>query len=238
MLDAPDTAVTIGGDAALEGAKALAATVRARLPGLAGHADPACSPASCSPRVTGAPRMDLAIENPDLDRHDARRVTASVVPGCGVSAGSRSAGITRAALDEAVTAAERGWSRPRDAAHGAVDRARAAVHERRDVERRAEETAQHARSAHDRFPGRERTLPGGSERGADRAQELEVTGGPHRAAGGSSSAERGRIACGEARAPQLEAANRRGRAPVRGASRGAGAVSRPVRHRACAASGA
>ena len=160
--------------------------------------------------------MDLAVANPDLtvmtragDRFGGGRPWRF--------GAEQSAGVTRAALDEAITAAERAVE-TRDVAHGAVDRARAAVHERRDVERRAEEAARHARSVHDRAQAASERLA--SER-ADRAEELEVTGGSRvgagrgarrragahrRARGAGARAGRGRGASAQARAPELAAA--------------------------------
>ena len=162
---------------------------------------PAPSPASSSPTATGAPRWTSPAANPDLtvmtragDRFGGGRPWRF--------GAEQSAGVTRAALDEAITAAERAVE-TRDIAHGAVDRARAAVHERRDVERRAEEAARHARSAHDRAQAASERL---AHERADRVQELEVTGGSRIALVEALAAERGRIAALEARAPELAAA--------------------------------
>jgi chromosome segregation protein len=200
VLDATDTAVTAGATLAPSGSRPLAGCIRAGLPGLQ---------ATLARTLAGVvladgdwrDAMDLAGANPELtvmtragDRFGGGRPWRF--------GADQSAGVTRAALDEAITAAERAVE-TRDAAHGAVDRARAVVHERRDIERRAEETARHARSAHDRAQAASERLA--TER-ADRDQELELTGGSRVGLVEALAAERARIAALEARAPELAGA--------------------------------
>jgi chromosome segregation protein len=145
--------------------------------------------------------MDLAIANPDLtvmtrtgDRFGGGRPWRF--------GAEPSAGVTRAALDEAVESAERAVA-AREAARTAVDRTRASVVELRTAEHRAAESARHARSAHDRAQAVTERL---STERADRAQELEVAGGSRVALVEALSAERSRIAALEARVPELDAA--------------------------------
>ena len=222
VLDAADTAVTTGATLAPAGARSLAGCVRASLPGLQ---------ATLARTLAGVvladgdwrSAMDLAAANPDLtvmtragDRFGGGRPWRF--------GAEQSAGVTRAALDEAIDAAERAVE-ARDAAHTTVDQARAAVHDRREVERRAEETARHARSAHDRAQAASERLA--SER-ADRTQELEVTGGNRIALVDALGAERARIAALEA--PRAGARRGRGRGGPTG--RGAsGGARRPRRAR-------
>jgi chromosome segregation protein len=200
VLDASDTAVTAGATLAPAGARPLAGLVRASLPGLQ---------ATLARTLAGVvladgdwrSAMDLALVHPDLtvmtragDRFGGGRPWRF--------GAEQSAGVTRAALDEAIEAAERAVA-TRDAAKAAVDRARAAVHERREVERRTAEAARHARSAHDRAQAASERLA--SER-ADREHELEASGGSRVALVDALAAEKARIAALEAREPQLAAA--------------------------------
>ena len=195
VLDATDTAVTTGATLAPAGARPLAGFVRASLPGLQ---------ATLARTLAGVvladgdwrAAMDLAGANPDLtvmtragDRFGGGRPWRF--------GAEQSAGVTRAALDEAITAAERAVE-TRDAAHGAVDRARAAVHERRDVERRAEEAARHARSAHDRAQAASERLaqragrPRAGARGHRRLAGRAGRGARRRAGAASPRSRRGR----------------------------------------------
>ena len=231
VLDAADTAVTTGATLAPAGARPLAGFVRASLPGLQ---------ATLARTLAGVvladgdwrAAMDLAGANPDLtvmtragDRFGGGRPWRF--------GAEQSAGVTRAALDEAITAAERAVE-TRDVAHGAVDRARAAVHERRDVERRAEEAARHARSAHDRAQA-------ASERLAQRAGRPRAGARGHRRFAGGAGRGARRRAGPHRRARSAGAGARRrrgrGRAPDRGPRGRASPTSTRVRWR-CAGSGA
>ena len=153
VLDAADTAVTTGATLAPEGARPLASCVRASLPGLQ---------ATLARTLAGVVladgdwhvAMDLAVANPDL----------TVMTGSGDRFGGgrpwrfgaeQSAGVTRAAFDEAIEAAERAVE-ARDAARSAVDAARVAVGDAREVEQRTAESARKARSELDRAAGRGR----------------------------------------------------------------------------------
>jgi chromosome segregation protein len=200
VLDATDTAVTAGATLAPAGSRPLAGFVHASLPGLQATLARSLGGVVLADGDWRA-AMDIAVANPDLtvmtragDRFGGGRPWRF--------GADQSAGVTRAALDEAIEAAERAVT-ARDVAHASVDRARAAVQERREVERRAEEAARHARSAHDRAQSASERLA--SER-ADRVQELEVAGGSRIALVDALGSERARIATLEARAPELAAA--------------------------------
>ena len=200
VLDAADTAVTTGATLAPAGSVPLATCVRAGLPGLQ---------ATLARTLAGVvlaegdwrAAMDLAASNPDLtvmtragDRFGGGRPWRF--------GGEQSAGATRAALDEAIEAAERAVD-GRDLAQRAVDAARVAVRDTRETEQRAAEAARAARSAFDRAQGEADRLA--TERD-ERNHELELAGGTRVGLVEALAAERSRLAALEARVPELEAA--------------------------------
>ncbi len=223
VLDAADTAVTTGATLAPEGARPLASCVRASLPGLQ---------ATLARTLAGVVladgdwhvAMDLAVANPDL----------TVMTGSGDRFGGggpwrfgaeQSAGVTRAAFDEAIEAAERAVE-ARDAARSAVDAARVAVGDAREVEQRTAESARKARSELDRARAEADRIA--SER-AERDQELEVAGGTRVGLVEALAVEHERLRVLEGRLPELESAEadaqRRADSACRGA-RGPGAARR------------
>ena len=200
VLDAQDTAVTAGATIAPTGARPLAACVHASLPGLS---------ATLARTLAGVvladgdwrAAMELSLENPDLtvmtragDRFGGGRPWRF--------GGDHTAGVTRAALDEAVAAAEESVG-TRDAARAAVDAARLAVTEARAVEQRSAEAARHARSTHDRTKSEADRLATAQR---ERAQELETAGASRVGLLEALSVEQSRLATLEARVPELEAA--------------------------------
>ncbi len=200
VLDANDTEVTTGATIAPAGARPLASFVRASLPGLQ---------ATLARTLAGVvladgdwrTAVDVATGNPDLtvmtragDRFGGGRPWRF--------GGDQSAGVTRAALDEATEAAERAVA-TRDASRTAVERAQAAVAERREAEARALETARTARTAQDRAQSMADRLA--AERN-ERAQELEHARGSRVGLVEALSTERARLIALEARVPELEAA--------------------------------
>lgn len=200
VLDANDTEVTTGATIAPAGARPLASFVRASLPGLQ---------ATLARTLAGVvladgdwrTAVDVATGNPDLtvmtragDRFGGGRPWRF--------GGDQSAGVTRAALDEAVEAAERALA-TRDASRTAVQRAHATVAERREAEARALETARTARTAQDRAQSMADRLA--AERN-ERAQELEHARGSRVGLVEALSKERARLIALEARVPELEAA--------------------------------
>ncbi len=211
VLDAADTAVTTGATLAPAGARPLASCVRASLPGLQ---------ATLARTLAGVvladgdwrTAMDLAVAYPDL----------TVMTGTGDRFGGgrpwrfgaeQSAGVTRAAFDEAVEAAERAVE-ARDAARSSVDAARVAVSDARAVELRTAESARKARSEFDRARAEADRIA--SER-EERNHELEVAGGTRVGLVEALAAEHTRLRALEARLPELESAedDARRRAEVR-----------------------
>ncbi len=200
VLDAGDTAVTTGATLAPAGSRSLAGCVHTSLPGLqATLARTLAGVVLCDGdwRVG----MDLAIENPDLtimtrsgDRFGGGRAWRF--------GGDQAAGVTRAALDEAVTAAEIAVE-ARDRAQRAVDMTRAAVASAREVEHHEAEVARSAQTAHDRSHGDVGRLT--TERDT-RAEELESASAARVGLLDSASNERARLATLEARIPELVAA--------------------------------
>ena len=200
VLDATDTAVTTGATLAPTGSRPLASCVAASLPGLQATLARTLAGVVIADGDWGA-AMDVAIANPDLtvmtrggDRFGGGRPWRF--------GGEQSAGVTRAALDEAIDAAERAVT-ARDAARTAVDRARAAVHERRETEQRAAEAARTARTAQDKVQALADRLA--SER-SERAQELDNARGTRVGLVEALSQEQARLVALEARVPELEAA--------------------------------
>ncbi len=200
VLDARDTAVTAGATIAPTGARALASCVHASLPGLS---------ATLARTLAGVvladgdwrAAMDLSLEHPDLtvmtragDRFGGGRPWRF--------GGDHTAGVTRAALDEAVGAAEQSVG-ARDAARAAVDAARVAVAEARSAEQRSAEAARNARSTHDRTKSEAERLATAQR---ERAQELEAAGASRVGLLEALSVEQSRLATLEARVPELEAA--------------------------------
>ncbi|MGZ4690531.1 MAG: hypothetical protein ACXWAY_12975, partial [Acidimicrobiia bacterium] len=128
VLDRRDTAVTSGATIAPDGTKALAACVRASLPGLQATLARLLAGVVLVPGDWRA-AVDLAIENPDLtvmtesgDRFGGR--------GLWRLGGEQVSGITRAALEEAQDQAARAAD-ARAAAEAAVVAARLALDEQR-----------------------------------------------------------------------------------------------------------
>ncbi|MGZ6910753.1 MAG: chromosome segregation protein SMC [Acidimicrobiia bacterium] len=200
VLDAAESAVTVGATLAPIGTRSLASCVRASLPGLQ---------ATLARTLAGVvladgdwrAAMDVAVANPDLtvmtragDRFSGGRPWRF--------GGEQEAGVTRAALDEAVAAAERAV-RARDEARTAVERARATVEQRREAEQRAAEAARAARTQQDKAQSLADRLA--SERN-ERAQELEHARATRVGLVEALSAERARLLALEARVPELEAA--------------------------------
>ena len=200
VLDTNNSAVTPGSTIAPVGARPLASCLQTSLPGLT---------ATLASTLAGVvladgdwrDAMDLAVENPDLtimtrsgDRFGGRRPWRF--------GGDQTAGVTRAALDEATAAAERSVE-ARDLAATAADRARTVVNETRTAEREAAERARTARSASERSRHEMERLT--VERD-DRQRELESAGGSRVALSETLTAERARLTTLEARVPELEAA--------------------------------
>jgi chromosome segregation protein len=151
--------------------------------------------------------VDLAVANPDLtvmtrrgDRFGGGRPWRF--------GGDQSAGVTRAALDEATVAAEDAVDR-RDAAQRAVDVGRVAVGRAREAEHRAAEAARAARTDLERARAENDRLT--AER-AERGNELEVAGGARIGLVDTRGVESQRIVELEARLPELEVAEAHARA--------------------------
>ncbi|MBK5288510.1 MAG: chromosome segregation protein SMC, partial [Acidimicrobiia bacterium] len=200
VLDANETAVTTGATLAPDGARPLASCVRGSLPGLQATLTRTLAGVVLSDGDWHA-AMDLAIANPDLtvmtragDRFGGGRPWRF--------GGDHTAGVTRAALDEAVTAAEAAL-RTRDQARTAVDAARVDLTEVRAAEQRAAEAARIARSTHDRTKSEAERLTTAQR---ERAHELEAAQASRVALLDALSAEQATLAELEARLPQLEAA--------------------------------
>ncbi len=200
VLDTSEAAVTSGATLAPTGARPLAGCVRASLPGLT---------ATLARTLAGVvladgdwhSAMDLAVANPDLtvmtrtgDRFGGGRPWRF--------GGEQAAGVTRAAFDEAVTAAERAVA-ARDEARAAVDQARVVVGQARENEHAAAEAARTARTALERARTAAERIE--SER-SDRATELESATGTRVGLEQALAAETATLAELEARLPALEAA--------------------------------
>ncbi len=200
VLDAREAAVTTGATLAPEGARPLASCVRGSLPGLQATLARTLAGVVLSDGDWHA-AMDLAIANPDLtvmtragDRFGGGRPWRF--------GGDHTAGVTRAALDEAVTAAEAALT-IRDEARSAVDAARVALTAAREAEQRAAEGARTARSTHDRTKSEAERLTTAQR---ERAQELEAAQASRILLLDALSAEQATLAALETRLPELEAA--------------------------------
>ncbi len=200
VLDASETAVTSGATLAPEGARPLASCVRGTLPGLQATLARTLAGVVLSDGDWRA-AMDLAIANPDLtvmtragDRFGGGRPWRF--------GGDHTAGVTRAALDEAIAAAEVALT-ARDQARTAVDAARVALGAAREAEQQAAEAARTARSTHDRTKSEAERLTRAQR---ERAQELEAAEASRVALLDALSAEQATLAALTARLPELEAA--------------------------------
>jgi chromosome segregation protein len=129
VLDRRDTAVTSGATLAPAGAKALAACVRAPLPGLQATLARLLAGVVLCEGDDWRTAVDLAIENPDLTVM-TRSGDRFGGPGLWRLGGEQVSGITRAALEEAEDQAVQAAG-ARTAAEAAVASARVAVDEGR-----------------------------------------------------------------------------------------------------------
>ncbi len=200
VLDANDTAVTTGATIAPVGSRSLASCVSASLPGLSATLARTLAGVVLADGEWRA-AMDVAIANPDLtvmtragDRFGGGRPWRF--------GGEHTAGVTRAALDEAIDAAERAVS-ARDAARQAADAVRVTVTTAREAEHRAADAARAAQTAHDKARAEQDRLV--TERD-ERDHEIETAGGARIALLDSQSAEQAQLQALETRIPALTAA--------------------------------
>jgi Chromosome segregation ATPases len=200
VLDANDTAVTSGATLAPTGSRPLASYVRASLPGLQATLARTLAGVVLSDGDWRA-AMEIALANPDLTvmTHTGDRFGGGRPWRFG---GDHTAGVTRAALDEAIEAAERAVS-TRDVARGEVDAARVLVTTARESEQRAAEAARVARSTHDRTKSETERLTTAQR---ERAQELEAASASRVGLLEALSVEQARLAALVAKVPELEAA--------------------------------
>ena len=200
VLDHLDTPVPVGATRVPEGSRALAGCVQASLPGL----QPTLARTLAGVVLADGDwrvAMDLAVANPELtvmtragDRFGGGRPWRF--------GGDQTAGVTRAALDEAIAAAERAVA-TRDDVRRAVDEQRVSVARARESEQQAAEAARTARSEHDRARSEAERLTTECD---ERAHELETAEGARVGLLDALSAERARLTDLEARVPALESA--------------------------------
>ncbi len=200
VLDQADTPITTGATRAPVGARVLATCVQASLPGLQ---------ATLARTLAGVvladgdwrTAMDVAVANPELtvmtragDRFGGGRPWRF--------GGDQTAGVTRAALDEAIAAAEHAVA-TRDEARRAVDEQRVSVAQARESEQQAAEAARTARSEHDRVRSEVERLTTECD---ERAHELLAAEGARVGLLDALSTERARLTDLETRVPALESA--------------------------------